>query len=205
MQERKHTDRQTDATDQHTCQKKLFFLPSNKQRTEVINILTKSLDFVSNKKNRLTNILEKSSILQVTRRRCHAEHDACKIHKTNLTSKIIGGFIKWPNMQIIFKFQVNRMKIDDFRNSAYVDLLADVDLKNNWLLNLVTWYENPIQSSSQWDERWGFSKYNLRCWSWAYVDALVHVDLKIIGWLNSANWNITYLQISSQLDENWGF
>ena len=26
------------------------------------------------------------------------------------------------------------MKIEDFRNSAYVDLLADVDLKNNWLV-----------------------------------------------------------------------
>ena len=33
-----------------------------------------------------------------TRRRRHAEHDACKIHKTNLTSKIIGGWIQWPEI-----------------------------------------------------------------------------------------------------------
>ena len=39
--------------------------------------------------------------------------------KTNLTSKIIGAWIKWPNMQILFKFQASRMKID---------LLAKVDL-----------------------------------------------------------------------------
>ena len=31
-------------------------------------------------------------------------------------------------MEILFKFQVNRMKIEDFRNLAYVDLLVDVDL-----------------------------------------------------------------------------
>ena len=40
-----------------------------------------------------------------------------------LTSKIIGSWIQWPNVQILFKFQVNRMKIEDFRK------LADVDLK----------------------------------------------------------------------------
>ena len=27
---------------------------------------------------------------------------------------MIGELIQWPNMQILFKFQVNRMKIDDF-------------------------------------------------------------------------------------------
>ena len=56
-----------------------------------------------------------------TRRRCRAEHDTCKIHKTNLTLKIIGDWIQWPNMQLLFKFQVNWMKIDNFRNSACVD------------------------------------------------------------------------------------
>ena len=41
-----------------------------------------------------------------------------------LTSKIIiGGWIQWPDMQILFKFQVNRMKIEDFRNTTW-----DVDL-----------------------------------------------------------------------------
>ena len=29
----------------------------------------------------------------------------CKIHQTNLTSKIIGGWIQWPNMQLLFKFK----------------------------------------------------------------------------------------------------
>ena len=50
-------------------------------------------------------------------------------------------------LKILFKFQVNRMKIEDFRNLAYVDLLASVDLKNNWWLNSVS-YENPVQISS---------------------------------------------------------
>ena len=36
--------------------------------------------------------------------------------------------------KILFKFQVNRVKIDNFRNSAYVDLLVHVALKNNWLV-----------------------------------------------------------------------
>ena len=33
-------------------------------------------------------------------------------------------------MQLLFKFQVNRMKIDNFRKSAYVVILAYDDLKN---------------------------------------------------------------------------
>ena len=40
------------------------------------------------------------------------------------------------NMQILFKFQVNRMKIDNFRNLANVDLLGYVDLENNWLFEV---------------------------------------------------------------------
>ena len=31
-------------------------------------------------------------------------------------------------MQMLFKFQVDWIKIEDFRNSAYVDLLVDVDI-----------------------------------------------------------------------------
>ena len=49
-----------------------------------------------------------------------AEHDTCEIPETNLTLIIIDGWIQWPNMQILFKFQVNWMKIDNFRNSAHV-------------------------------------------------------------------------------------
>ena len=64
------------------------------------------------------------------------------------------------------------MKIDNFRNSAHVDVLAYVDLKNNLWLNWVTWHANPLQISSQWVENWGFSKYHPSCWPWAYVNFL---------------------------------
>ena len=37
-------------------------------------------------------------------------------------------------MKLLFKFQGNWMKIEDFRNLAYVDLLASFDIKNNWWL-----------------------------------------------------------------------
>ena len=40
-----------------------------------------------------------------------------------------------------FKFQVNPMKIDNFRNSA------DVDLKNNWWLKSVNKYATTLQIS----------------------------------------------------------
>ena len=30
-------------------------------------------------------------------------------------------------MKILFKFQINRMKIDNFTNSAYVDLASTID------------------------------------------------------------------------------
>ena len=94
--------------------------------------------------------------IKQSRRRRRADHDTWKINETNLTSKIIGGWIEWPNMQLLFKFQVNRMKTDNFTNSAYVVLLAYFDLENNWCLNSVTWYANPLQISSQGDENWGF-------------------------------------------------
>ena len=36
------------------------------------------------------------------------------------TSKIISGWIQWPEIYILLKFQVNRMKIEDFRNTTLV-------------------------------------------------------------------------------------
>ena len=60
----------------------------------------------------------------------------------------------FTDMQMFFKFQVNRMKTDNFRNLphvdvlAYVDLLADIDLKNNRWLKSVTRYEKAPQISS---------------------------------------------------------
>ena len=47
-------------------------------------------------------------------------------------------------MQILFKFEVNQMEIDNFRNLAHADLLAYVDLKNNWWLNSMNKYANPL-------------------------------------------------------------
>ena len=78
-------------------------------------------------------------------------------------------------MQMYFKFQVNWIKIEDFRNFAYVDLLVYVDLfayvylKINRSLNSATWNENALQILSQSDENWGFLKFG----------HLANVDLKI--------------------------
>ena len=47
----------------------------------------------------------------------------------------------WPEIHMLFKFQVSRMKIEDFKNTfLVVDLgtmltLWSVDLKNNWLVD----------------------------------------------------------------------
>ena len=69
--------------------------------------------------------------------------------------------------------KVNRMKIDNFRNSAHVDLLADVDLKNNWWL---TWlkksYANPVQISSSIGWKLRVLEIWQSCWPLAYVDLL---------------------------------
>jgi len=56
---------------------------------------------------------------------------------------------------MLFKFQVNRIKIVDFRNLSYVDLLVYVDIlvygyrkTNRWLNSAA----NGLQISSQSDE-----------------------------------------------------
>ena len=59
-------------------------------------------------------------------------------------------------MQMLFKFKVNRMKIEEFINLAYVELLVYVDLKINRWLSLVTTYANGLQILSQSDENWQF-------------------------------------------------
>ena len=65
-------------------------------------------------------------------------------------------------MQMLLKFEVNRIEIEDFRNLAYVDILVYIDLlayvylKMKRWLNLVTWYANALQISSQSEENWGF-------------------------------------------------
>ena len=65
-------------------------------------------------------------------------------------SKLVGGGIQWPDMQMLFKFKVNSIKIEDFINLAYVDLKI-----NRWL-NSATWYANGLQILSQSDENWQF-------------------------------------------------
>ena len=51
-----------------------------------------------------------------------------------LTSKIIGGWIQWPDGEILFKFEVNQMKIEDFRNLKKLLTFWPFDLKNERLL-----------------------------------------------------------------------
>ena len=45
-----------------------------------------------------------------------------------LTSKLKGGWIQWPDVQMLFKFQVNWIKIEDLRKLTYVAILVYVDL-----------------------------------------------------------------------------
>ena len=54
-----------------------------------------------------------------------------------LTLKRIGGWIHWPNVKIVFKFQLNRRGVDDFRNLTKLvtfGLCWPFDFKNNRLL-----------------------------------------------------------------------
>ena len=94
--------------------------------------------------------------------------------RPTLTSKIIGGWLQWLDMQILFKFQVNGMKIENFSNTTLVvDLLVDVDLKNNLLVEFRNLKNIYLQISSQSDENWGFQKSHISCWPLSYVDLLV--------------------------------
>ena len=54
-------------------------------------------------------------------------------------------------MKRLLKFQVNRIKIKDFRNLAHIDLVAYVYLKINKWLSSATSYANGFQISSQLD------------------------------------------------------
>ena len=86
---------------------------------------------------------------------------------------------------MLFKFQVNRMKIEDFRNPTevvdflvYVDRLVDVDLKINWLVE----FNEQICNSSFKIQIKRIKISNFR--NLAYVDLLASVDLKNNSWLN---------------------
>ena len=128
-----------------------------------------------------------------------------------VTSKLIGGWIQCPDMQMLFEFQVNWIKTEDFRNSAYADLLVYVDLfaygnhKNNRWLNSVTWNINPLYISSQSDGNWGFRNTTLVVDLGTMLIFWSMLTSKIIRLLNSVTWNENPFQISTQSDENWGF
>ena len=68
---------------------------------------------------------------------------------------IFGAWIEKPDMQMVFKFQVNRMKIEDIRKFG---LLAYVYLKINRWLNSSILCTNDLQISCESDENWGFQK-----------------------------------------------
>ena len=70
------------------------------------------------------------------------------------------------------------------------------DVKNNWYLNSVTWYANPVQISSQSDENWGLTKLHLSCSPLDDVDLLAYADLKNNWWFYSVSWNENPDQIS---------
>ena len=63
---------------------------------------------------------------QTNKHERRTEYDASEISKTNFNIKIIGGFIQLPDLQILFKFQVNRMKIEAFRNTTGVVNLSSI-------------------------------------------------------------------------------
>ena len=115
---------------------------------------------------------------------------------------LIGGWIQWRDMQILFKFKVNRMKIEDFRNVGLCwpsglcwpqneEVIDFIDLICKWSSNF---------KSIRWKLRILENLCNL-----AQICLLANVDLKINRWLNSLTWYAKVLQISSQSDENWQF
>ena len=112
-----------------------------------------------------------------------------------MTSKIIAGWIQWPKMQLFFKFQVDRMKIDNFRNSAYVVLLTYVDLKNNSLVEFSDLKHINILFKFQVN-RMKIDYFR----NSAYVDLLAYVDLQDNWWLNSVTWLILYILFKFQVN-----
>ena len=110
-----------------------------------------------------------------------------------MTSKIVIGWIQRTLLQMFFKFEVNSMKMDNFRNFAGVDLLAYVDLKTNHWLNSVTFLQmlfkfHVNQSKIEDLEIWPIWPFGL-CWPQAsflveFIDLIgkSYSNLKSIGW-----------------------
>ena len=75
-----------------------------------------------------------------------------------MTPKVIGGWIKWPNLQVLVKFQVNRMKFEDFRK-----------LGSNWPIGLC----RPFQSTES---------YEFQCGTVAGSVTLISENFSRVGW-----------------------
>ena len=119
--------------------------------------------------------------------------------RLNLSTIIIGGWIQWPNMQLLFKFQVNRMKIDNFRDPVHVDLLAYVCPQKK-VGRWIQWPEMQILFKFQIN---GMKIENFRITTFVVdlgpmLTFWSMLTSKIIGWVNSVTWNINPFQISSK-------
>ena len=75
-----------------------------------------------------------------------------------ITSKVIGSRIYWPDMQILFKFQANRMKFEDFR-----------EFGSNWPIGLCDLFGPP-----------NFTK--LQCGTVTGSVVLIFERFRVIGW-----------------------
>ena len=88
-----------------------------------------------------------------------------------VTSKLTGGWIHWPNMQILFKFKFNRMKCEDFRTFG-----------SNWPISYVDLFG-----------RSNFTK--LQCVTIAESVTLISENL---GWLSGLGWRWVDRQTNTQ-------
>ena len=77
-----------------------------------------------------------------------------------LISKVVGFPIQWHNMQILFKFQVNQMKNDNFRNlTQVVHLGPTLTFFTFWPQKTIGFF--LITNSTMW---WSFVKIGLKLW-----------------------------------------
>ena len=116
-----------------------------------------------------------------------------------MTSKIICGWIQWPDIHILFTFQVNRMKIDNFINVTHVDVLANVDLLTSKLRG--GWIQRP---NIQMLFKFQVNRINIEDFRnpdcvdlLVYFDLLADSDPKNNKWLNSVTWYVKPFQISN--------
>ena len=112
-----------------------------------------------------------------------------------MTSKRIGGWIQWRNMQLLFKFQVNRMKIEDFRNTTLVVDLGPMltfwsMLTSKIIGGWIQWPDMQILFKFQVNRMKIDNFRNL-----AYVDLLADVDLK-------NNWRVEFSDLKYKSSSN---